>query len=103
MKKRGLVFLEDTPSGRSVVADIGARVGLQVRATQVVIDSDQNAKAIAKALQALEQDARRSGLAIASGTGLDVTIEEVVEWVKTLNDRGILLVPLSTAYRGKTG
>ena len=103
MKKRGLVFFEDMPSGRSVVADIGGRVGLPVRATQMVIDSDQNAKAIAKALQALEEDARRSGLAIASGTGLDVTIEEVVEWAKTLNDRGILLVPLSTAYRGKTG
>ena len=34
-------------------------------------------QAIAKALAQLEEEARQSGLAIGTGTGLDVTIEEV--------------------------
>ena len=42
-------------------------------------------------------------MAIGSGTGLEITIEEVTDWAKSLNDRGILLVPLSAAYRGRTG
>ena len=53
--------------------------------------------------QQLEEEARQSGIAIGTGTGLEVTIEEVQEWAKTLNERGILLIPLSAAYRGRTG
>ena len=33
--------------------------------------------------------------------GLDVTIETVAEWAKTLQDKGILLVPVSAAYKGR--
>jgi polysaccharide deacetylase 2 family uncharacterized protein YibQ len=29
-----------------------------------------------------------------------VTIETVAEWAKTLQEKGILLVPLSAAYKG---
>ena len=103
LKKRGLYFLEDTPPQRSAAADVGRIVGLPVLATQIVIDTDAEAKAIAKALAQLEDEARQSGLAIGTGTGLEVTIEEVQEWAKTLNDRGILLIPLSAAFRGRTG
>jgi polysaccharide deacetylase 2 family uncharacterized protein YibQ len=103
LKKRGLYFLEDSPSQRSRAADVGRTVGLPVLATQIVIDADTEAPAIAKALARLEEEARQSGIAIGTGTGLAVTIEEVHEWAKSLNDRGILLVPLSTAFRGRTG
>jgi hypothetical protein len=103
LKKRGLYFLEDSPSQRSRAADVGRTVGLPVLATQIIIDADAEAPAIAKALARLEEEARQSGIAIGTGTGLQVTIEEVQEWAKSLNDRGILLVPLSTAFRGRTG
>ncbi|MBL8895854.1 MAG: divergent polysaccharide deacetylase family protein [Rhizobiales bacterium] len=103
LKKRGLYFLEDAPSPKSSAADVGRIVGLPVLATQIVIDANAEAPAIAKALAQLEDEARQSGIAIGTGTGLQVTIEEVQEWAKTLNDRGILLVPLSTAFRGRSG
>ena len=103
LKKRGLYFLEDTPPQRSTATDVGRIVGLPVRATQIVIDANAEAPAIAKALAQLEEEARQSGIAIGTGTGLDVTIEEVTEWAKSLNDRGILLIPLSAAFRGRTG
>ena len=59
------------------------------------------APAIAAALARLEKDARRNGQAIATGSGLDVTIETVAEWAKTLQEKGILLVPVSAAYKGR--
>jgi len=103
LKKRGLYFMEDVPSQKSSAASVGRIVGLPVLATQIVIDANAEAKAIAKALAQLEDEARQSGIAVGTGTGLEVTIEEVREWAKTLNDRGILLIPLSAAYRGRTG
>jgi AcrR family transcriptional regulator len=59
-----------------------------------------NAERLA-ALERLEQEAIRNGSAIATGSGLDVTIETVAEWAKTLQEKGILLVPLSAAYKGR--
>jgi polysaccharide deacetylase 2 family uncharacterized protein YibQ len=78
-------------------------VGLSARTTNLIIDASTGGPAIAKALKELEEEARRTGMAIGTGTGLEITIEEVADWAKSLNDRGILLVPLSTAYRGRTG
>ena len=67
----------------------------------IVIDAEPTAAAIAEALEKLEQEAIRNGSAIGTGSGLDVTIETVAEWAKTLQEKGILLVPVSTAYRGR--
>jgi len=103
LKKRGLYFLEDAPSERSAAASVGRMVGLPVLATQIIIDANSEPRAIAAALARLEDEARQSGIAIGTGTGLEVTIEEVQEWTKTLNDRGFLLIPLSAAFRGRTG
>ncbi len=103
LKKRGLYFMEDSPPQKSAASDVGRIVGLSVLAPQIVIDANGDAKTIAKALAQLEEEARQSGIAIGTGTGLEVTIEEVQEWAKSLNDRGILLIPLSAAFRGKSG
>lgn len=103
LKKRGLYFLEDAPSERSAASSVGRVVGLPVLATHIVIDANAEASAIAKALAQLEQEARQSGIAIGTGTGLEVTIDEVQDWAKSLNERGILLIPLSAAYHGRSG
>ena len=67
----------------------------------LVIDSEPTAPAIADALEQLEQEAIRNGYAIGTGSGLDVTIETVAEWAKTLQEKGIMLVPVSAIYRGQ--
>ena len=67
----------------------------------MVIDTDPTAPAIEAALARLEKDALKNGSAIATGSGLDVTIETVAEWAKTLQEKGILLVPVSAAYKGR--
>ena len=56
---------------------------------------------VAAELARLEREARQKGFVIATGSGLDVTIETVAEWAKNLQDKGILLVPVSAAYKGK--
>jgi polysaccharide deacetylase 2 family uncharacterized protein YibQ len=41
--------------------------------------------------------ARERGVAVGTASALPVSIERVGAWIKTLSDRGILLVPLTTA------
>lgn len=101
LKARGLVYLEDASTGMSTSPRLGQDLRLPVQRASVVIDAEPSAEAIAAALARLETEAAQSGSVIATGSGLDVTIETVAEWAKTLQDKGILLVPVSAAYKGR--
>ncbi|CAN5435296.1 divergent polysaccharide deacetylase family protein [soil metagenome] len=103
MKRRGLSFLDDGTAAQSQTMDMGRTTGLPVRQAQGVIDAKPDAASIMRALANLENEARVHGVAIGTGTGLDITIEAVTEWSKTLADKGILLIPVSAAYHGRLG
>ncbi len=103
LRKRGLVFLDDGTAGRSMAAQVGKIVGLPVRNGAKVIDADPDQQSIEQALSELEQEARASGVAIGTGTGLDATIDAVDQWSRSLAEKGILLVPVSAAYQGRAG
>jgi polysaccharide deacetylase 2 family uncharacterized protein YibQ len=103
MKKRGLVFLDDGTAGQSMAAQVGRIVGLPVKSGAKVIDADPAPQSIEQALADLEAEARASGFAVGTGTGLDATIDAVDEWSRSLAEKGILLVPVSAAYRGRAG
>ena len=101
VKARGLVYLQDASVSMSNAPRIGQDLRLPMQRASLVIDADPTAEAITAALARLEAEARRNGSAIATGSGLDVTIETVAEWAKTLQDKGLLLVPVSAAYKGR--
>src|SRR5688572_23179877 len=70
MKKRGLLFLDDGTAPRSMTAEVGKIIGLPVKNAAKVIDADPDAQAIDQALTELEAEARETGFAIGTGTGL---------------------------------
>jgi polysaccharide deacetylase 2 family uncharacterized protein YibQ len=98
---RGLVYLEDATVNRTLSPGVVEDVRLPMQRASMVIDTDPTAPAITEALERLEREAIKNGFAIATGSGLGVTIETVAEWARTLQDRGIMLVPLSAAYKGR--
>ncbi len=102
-KKRGLVYLDDGSSGRSMAPALGQVIGLPVRTAVEVIDSEPNYNGISAALARLEVQAARDGVAIGTGTGLAVTIDALDSWLRDLSARNITLVPASAAYRGRAG
>ena len=103
VKSRGLVYLEDGSVNVTASPRVVQQMKLPMQRASMVIDTEANATAIAEALERLEQEAIQNGSAIGTGSGLDVTIETVAEWAKTLQEKGILLVPVSTAYKGRPG
>jgi polysaccharide deacetylase 2 family uncharacterized protein YibQ len=98
---RGLVYLEDASVNLTLSPKVAQDLRLPLQRAIMVIDANPTAPAIAAALAKLEKEAARNGSAIATGSGLDVTIETVAEWAKTLQERGILLVPVSATYKGR--
>jgi polysaccharide deacetylase 2 family uncharacterized protein YibQ len=66
-----------------------------------VIDAKAEWADIDAALVKLEAIASEKGVAIATASSLPVTIERIARWAKTLEARGIRLVPVSAAFQRK--
>ena len=88
--RRGLLYIDARP-GRTP-----ERRGLAARSVDVVLDDPPARAEIDAKLVTLERIARERGAAIGlAGPPRPVTVEKLSAWVKTLKDRGIILVPVS--------
>ncbi|MFE1601268.1 divergent polysaccharide deacetylase family protein [Methylobacterium sp. ID0610] len=96
---RGLGFLDDGSSPRSVALEAGRRTKAPVARADAVIDAQPLPDAIDRELARLEETARRKGLALGSAMALPLTIDRIARWSRDLEARGILLVPASRALR----
>lgn len=94
-EQRGLGLLDDGSSSRSRIAALAGE-GRIARA-DLVIDGAPRADLVDKALQRLETIATSGKLAVGTASALPVTLERIGIWARTLEARGILLVPVSAA------
>jgi len=93
--KRGLGYFDDGTAPRSVAASQAQT--LPFAKADLSIDGLPTPAEIDKALANLESLAKSRGNAIGIASGLPVSIERIAKWAKTLDSRGIMLVPLTTA------
>jgi polysaccharide deacetylase 2 family uncharacterized protein YibQ len=103
MRKRGLMFVEDGSMATSMVASAAKSATAEARKANLVIDANPDPKAILAALQMLEEQAQVSGTAIGTGTGLDVTIDTLAAWAKDAAERGVIIIPVTAAFKGRLG
>jgi len=99
LARRGLVFLDDGSFARSQAEDVGRSAGMAVKRAHVMIDGDATEQATQQALQRLEAQAAREGLAVGVGSGLPSTINAVAGWAAAAKTRGVVLVPVSVYFR----
>lgn len=95
--KRGLGFFDDGSSPRSIAPQAAANQAMPFGKGDIAIDVVPTPTEIDRALNKLESAARERGAAVGTASALPVSIERIAAWTKTLGDRGILLVPLTTA------
>lgn len=95
--RRGLIYVDDGSSPRSVASQIAGANNLPFAKADVMIDSVSSPAEIDKALARLETIARDRGMAIGYGSGMPVTIERIAAWAKAAQSRGIVLAPVSAA------
>ncbi|ABD85742.1 divergent polysaccharide deacetylase family protein [Rhodopseudomonas palustris] len=102
--KRGLGYLDDGQSPRGVAALLATTQTLPFGKADLSIDVVPTALEIDRALYRLESLARDNGNAIGMASALPISIERIATWSRSLEGRGLLLVPLTTAMlKSKSG
>jgi polysaccharide deacetylase 2 family uncharacterized protein YibQ len=96
-KERGLFYIDDATSPRSTAATIASRTDVPFARADIVIDAENTPDAVDAALTRLEALAKKNGFALGSATGLPVSVERIARFARTLEERGIALVPVSAA------
>jgi polysaccharide deacetylase 2 family uncharacterized protein YibQ len=102
--KRGLMYLDDGSSPRSLAGQIATSNGLPFAKAGVALDAVPTPNEIDRALLRLESMARDGGIAVGVVSALPVSLARITKWAKTAESRGFLLVPISAAVvKPKTG
>ncbi|UFX45580.1 divergent polysaccharide deacetylase family protein [Bradyrhizobium sp. 41S5] len=102
--KRGLSFFDDSSTPRSVAQSLSAGQSLPFAKADFAIDAVPTSAEIDRALVKLETIAKERGTAVGVASALPVSIERLGAWLKTLDSKGIMLVPLTTAMlKSKSG
>jgi hypothetical protein len=101
--KRGLIYVEDGNSPRSVASQMAGANNLPFAKADLTIDAVPTAAEIDRTLSRLEKTARDRGFAVGMANALPASIERIAVWAKAAESHGLLLVPISAvAARGKS-
>jgi uncharacterized protein len=95
--KRGLAYFDDGSAPRSVASTLAAGQAMPFAKGDVAIDAVPTSAEIDRSLAKLEALAKERGFAIGTASALPISIDRISAWVKTLDGRGVMLVPLTTA------
>ncbi len=95
--KRGLGYFDDGSAPRSVAPSLAAAQTMPFGRADASIDAVPTTAEIDRALGRLEALAKERGIAIGVASALPISIERISVWTKALENRGIMLVPLTTA------
>lgn len=97
LAKRGLIYFDDGTAPRSATRLVADTQAVPHATADISIDAVPSAAEIDKALARLEALARRRGAAIGVASGLPASIERIAAWARTLEGKGLALVPLTAA------
>ena len=92
---RGLGYLDDGASPRSVTPDVAATLAMPSARADLVIDDNPSPEAIEAALARLLDRARERGSAIGVASASSMSVERLARWANGLESKGVALVPLS--------
>jgi polysaccharide deacetylase 2 family uncharacterized protein YibQ len=100
--KRGLMYLDDGSSQRSVTREIAGGLGTSFARADLVLDAVASPVEIDNALMRLEKLATEHGSALGFASALPVSVDRIARWAREAENRGYTLVPLSAvAARSK--
>ena len=92
--RRGLIYVDDGSSPRSVAGQIAGANNLPFAKAELILDAVPTSAHIDTALAKLEALAREHGSAVGR-SALPASIERITQWAKGAEVRGIVLVPIT--------
>jgi hypothetical protein len=100
LAKRGLALIE---LGASQLAPAAAAAGLPYASAPRAIDQDPSTPSIDEALAGLEAEALAGGSALGVVQGYPESLERLHAWAATLEDKGLVLAPVSAVVIEQAG
>lgn len=94
IKKRGLLYV-DGGGGKSRARRVAAEIGLPKAFSNVYLDEPPSRRAMDQKLQGLDQLVRQQAAAIAIIHAYPNTIERILIWIRTMEQRNLTLVPVT--------
>ncbi len=95
LRRRGLLYVDGRGTPKSLVQQMSAAVGLPRAYGNRFLDLEASRGAIDTRLAELERIAKESGIAVGIGQPYPVTIERVARWSETLDEKGLVLAPIT--------
>ena len=95
LRDRGLMFVDSQASSKSVATNVAAQLALPFAVNSIFVDHEPTRAAIDRTFADLEASVLRSGTGIAIARAFPVTLERLAAWLPALEERGIVLVPIS--------
>lgn len=102
LKSRNLYFIDSKTIGSSVAEEMAYQYGIPTASRDVFLDHFEDIEAVNRSLHDLEKVAYRKGYAIAIGHPKPNTIRALKAWIKTLGDKNLTLVPVSSILNAKS-
>jgi polysaccharide deacetylase 2 family uncharacterized protein YibQ len=99
LKKRGLAFLDSMTTPKSYGHIAAKEAGVPFALRNVFLDHADDQKAVEAQLHKLEALARKHGHALAIGHPREATLAALGPWLRTLDAKGLQLVPASAFLR----
>ena len=100
--KRGLMFVDSRTTPYSRAGAMARAIGLPVAINNGYIDDDLAKDQIAAELGKLEQRARAQGAAMGLARPRPVTLSAIKIWAASLEERGFVLVPVTSIANRQT-
>ena len=100
LARRGLALIE---LGASQLAPAAAAAGLPYASAPRAIDQDPSTPSIDEALAGLEAEALAGSSALGVVPGYPVSLERLHAWAATLEDKGLVLAPVSAVLIEQAG
>lgn len=97
LSRRGLMYLDDGSSMRSVAGDVAEIASVPAATTDMVLDAVQDPNEIRRRLDQLEQVARAKGSAIGVASAFEASTEVIAAWIAEAEKRGVEIIPVSAA------
>lgn len=95
VKRRGLIYFDDGSVEGSTAGEIAKDLELEYSTAQVRLDG----ATLDKALAELEAAAKAQGAAIGVAKAEPGTAKRIADWAGSLEEKGLVLVPVSAAMR----
>jgi polysaccharide deacetylase 2 family uncharacterized protein YibQ len=99
LRARGMLFVDSRTTGRTVGLEAATAIGVPAIGRDVFIDDDPSPIQIERQLTATEALARRKGFAVAIAHPRAGSLDIIERWLGEVQQRGVILVPISELVR----